>query len=82
MIILSQYGYDLSWSDFENYEYVETGSGLYIRVHEINEMYELRVGGAGPDSDPMYIYLAIADDLETRIDIRDGGVTDFIGADY
>ena len=82
VIILSQYGYDLSWSDFENYEYIETGSGLYIRVYEINEMYELWIGGAGPDSNPMYIYLALADDLDTRIDIRDGGVTEFIGADH
>ena len=82
VIILSQYGYDLSWSDFENYDYIETGSGLYIRVYEINEMYELWIGGAGPDSDPMYIYLALADDLDTRIDIRDGGVTEFIGADH
>ena len=78
VIILSQYGYDLSWSDFENYDYIETGSGLYIRIYEINEMYELWIGGGGPDSDPMYIYLALANDLDTRIDIRDGGVTEFI----
>ena len=82
VIILSQYGYDLSWSDFENYDYIETGSGLYIRVYEINEMYELWIGGGSPDSDPMYIYLALADDLDTRIDIRDGGVTEFIGTDH
>lgn len=82
VIILSQYGYDLSWSDFENYDYIETGSGLYIRVYVINEMYELWIGDGSPDSDPMYIYLALADDLDTRIDIRDGGVTEFIGADH
>ena len=78
IIILSQYGYDLHWSDFEDYSYMETGSGLYIRVYEINEMYELWIGGTDPDSDPMYIYLALADDLDTRIDIRDGGVTEFL----
>ena len=78
VIMLSQKGYELSWSDFEQFEYIETGSGLYIRVYEINEMYELWIGGGGPDSDPMYIYLALANDLDTRIDIRDGGVTDFI----
>jgi len=82
IIMLSQKGYDLTWSDFEQYRYTETGSGLYIRVYEINEMYELWIGGAGPDSDPMYIYLALADDLDTRIDIRDGGVTEFIGKDH
>ncbi len=82
VIILSQKGYDLTWSDFDDYAYIETGSGLYIRVYEINEMYELWIGGGGPDSAPMYIYLALADDLDTRIDIRDGGVTEFIGTDH
>ena len=78
VIILSQKGYDLTWADFENYDYIETGSGLYIRVYEINARFHLMIGGGGPDSDPMYIYLALANDLDTRIDIRDGGVTEFI----
>ena len=82
VIMLSQKGYDLTWSDFDQFKYIETGSGLYIRVYEINEMYELWIGGSWIDEDPMYIYLALADDLDTRIDIRDGGVTDFIGADH
>ena len=78
VIILSQKGYDLSWDDFEKYDYIETGSGLYIRVYEINSVFQLMIGGGSPDSDPMYIYLALADDLDTRIDIRDDGVTEFI----
>ena len=82
VIMLSQKGYDLTWSDFEQFEYTETGSGLYIRVYEINEMYELWIGGSWIDEDPIYIYLSLADDLDTRIDIRDGGVTEFIGADH
>ena len=82
VIMLSQKGYDLTWSDFDQFKYIETGSGLYIRVYEINEMYELWIGGSWIDEDPMYIYLALADDLDTRIDIRDGGVTDFIDADH
>jgi len=82
VIMLSQKGYDLTWSDFDQFKYIETGSGLYIRVYEINEMYELWIGGSWIDEDPMYIYLALADDLDTRIDIRDGGVTEFIGADH
>lgn len=78
VIILSQKGYDLSWADFEKYDYIEMGSGLYIRVYEINSVFQLMIGGGSPDSDPMYIYLALEDDLDTRIDIRDGGVTEFI----
>ncbi|MDD6038690.1 MAG: M56 family metallopeptidase [bacterium] len=80
VIMLSQKGYDLTWADFEQYDYVETGSGLYIRVYKINQQYELWIGGSGPDCAPMYIYLCLADDRDTRIDIRDGGVTEFLSA--
>jgi len=82
VIMLSQKGYDLTWSDFDQYKYIETGSGLYIRVYEINEMFELWIGGSWPDHEPMYIWLSLADDLDTRIDIRDGGVEEFITKDY
>ena len=78
VIILSQYGYDLSWSDFDDFDYIETGSGLYIRVYEINDLFQLMIGGGSPDSDPMYIYLKSNDSTDDRIDIRDGGVTEFI----
>lgn len=78
VIALSQKGYSLTWSDFEKYEYEETGSGLYIRLYEIDGQFRLAIGGGGPDSEPMYIYLALGDDLDTRIDIRDGGVKEFI----
>ncbi len=82
VISLSKKGYDLSWDDFEEYSYYETGSGLYIRVYEIDELFELWIGGGGPDSAPMYIYLALAGDTGTRIDIRDGGVEEFIVKDH
>lgn len=78
VIILSQYGYDLSWDDFANYDYIETGFGLYIRVYEINELFELRIGGAGPNREPRYINLISEDGSGAQIDIRDGGVTEFI----
>ena len=82
VIMLSQKGYDLTWSDFEQFEYIETGFGLYIRVYEINELFQLRIGGnhpiGYPDKDPMYIYLTLANDTDKKIDIRDGGVTEFI----
>lgn len=80
VIILSQKGRELTWFDFEQYRYIETGSGLYIRVYEINERFRLIIGGAGPQSEPMYIYLALNEDNGPRIDIRDGGVTEFISA--
>lgn len=81
VIILSQKGHELTWEDFEPYDYIETGSGLYIRIYEINELFELWIGGAGPNREPMYIYLKLADGSDTKMDIRDGGVTEFI-SDY
>ena len=83
VIALSQKGYDLGWSDFEKYKYYETGSGLYIRVYPINEMFEVMIGGSAmPDQDdtPMYVYLVprLISDVNQQIDIRDGGVEEFI----
>ena len=84
VIMLSQKGHDLTWSDFDQFEYIETGFGLYIRVYEINELFQLWIGGnhpiGYPDKDPMYIYLTLANDTDKKIDIRDGGVTEFISA--
>jgi len=78
VIILSQKGYDLSWEDFSEYDYVETGSGLYIRSYRINDLFSITIGGTTPDEDPWYIYLNVKDGTDERIDIRDGGVTEFI----
>lgn len=81
IIILSQKGNELNWSDFEEFEYIETGFGLYIRRYEINDLFHFSIGGAGPNSEPMYMYLGVnGDDPEARIDIREGGVTEFIEA--
>ena len=79
VIILSQKGYDLNWSDFDQYEYIETGFGLYIRRYEINDLFHFSIGGAGPNSKPMYMHLGVnGEDPDAYIDIRDGGVTEFI----
>lgn len=78
VIVLSERNMGLTWEDFAPYKSMETGSGLYIRVYEIDETFELRIGGGSPMGTPMYIYLARKDDLDTRIDIRYGGVEEFI----
>lgn len=77
VIELSAKGYDLTWEDFYEFKSIETGSGLYIRVYEIDETFSVWIGGGAPIGTPMYIYLT-AHDLDTRIDIRDGGVQEFI----
>ncbi len=78
VIILSQKGYDLTWEDFSGFEYIETGSGLYIYSYKINDLFSLSIGGTSTEGQPMYIYLHAKDGTDDRIDIRDGGVTEFI----
>ena len=80
VIMLSQKGEALSWEDFEDYRYMETGSGLYIRVYEINDLFELWIGGGSTDEPPMYIHLKVNNEAEDKIDIRTENVTDFISA--
>lgn len=79
VVRLSQKGSALTWDDFAAYRYIETGSGLYIRVYEIDAAYSLWIGGGSMDDAPMYIYLRKTDsENERRIDIREGGVEKFI----
>lgn len=83
VVRLSEKGEELTWSDFEGYSYIETGSGLYIRVYEIDDMFSLSIGGGSPSGEekPYYILLSANagdPDGKTYLDIREGGVQDFI----
>ena len=79
VVMLSQKGDALSWSDFEQYQGREVGSGLYIMRYEIDELFDVLVGGV-PDETPMYIELRVHNEAEDHIDIRTGGVSAFIEA--
>ncbi len=74
---LSKKGEDLTWKDFEAYDYIETGSGLYIRIYDINDDYSLSIGGGSSLSSPMYIYLTYKKTAYQRIDIRYNDVESF-----
>ncbi len=79
VISLSKKGKELSWSDFEGFAYVETGSGLYIRSYSIDERFSLTIGGSGTDTVPMYIYLCAPNGSAGEfIDIRQDDVESFI----
>ena len=78
VIILSEKGNELSWEDFEEYDSIDIGSGLYIRHYDIDENYHLLIGGSSIDEKPMYIRLVKTDDLDNYIDIRTGNIDDFI----
>ncbi|MEE1012380.1 MAG: M56 family metallopeptidase, partial [Acutalibacteraceae bacterium] len=80
VITLSKKSYNLKWDDFEEFNYFETGSGLYIRAYNINEMFTLYIGGTDPEKDPWYFFLEANDASEAKIDIRDGNVEEFISA--
>ena len=70
-------GEELTWSDFQMYNAIETGSGLYILVYEIDETFDLMIGGV-PNSSPMYIRLVTKDNRANYIDIRTEDVEKFI----
>ncbi len=80
VVSLSEKGNKLSWKDFEEYDYIETGSGLYIRLYEIDERFSLTIGGLNNDTEPMYIYLNAPDNGNEShlIDIRSDNVEEFI----
>ena len=70
-------GEEITWSDFEMYNGRDIGSGLYIMNYEIDETFDLMVGGI-PDSEPMYIRLVTKADRDNYIDIRTEDVEAFI----
>ena len=71
-------GEELTWSDFQMYNAIETGSGLYILVYEIDETFDLMIGGSSPVSSPMYIRLVAKANRDDYIDIRTEDVEKFI----
>ena len=79
VVMLSQKGDALTWADFEQYQGREIGSGLSIMQYEIDERFEVLVGGV-PDKKPMYIYLRVNNEAEDGIDIRTEDVSAFIKA--
>ena len=79
VIELSAKGNELTWSDFAQYESIETGSGLYILVYDIDDTFQLIIGGSGnTEETPMYIRLALKENWDTFIDIRTENVQEFI----
>ena len=79
VVLLSQKGDALTWSDFERYQGREIGSGLYIMRYEIDDLFDVLVGGYS-DETPWYIYLCVNSESEDRIDIRTEDVSTFIEA--
>ena len=78
VVELSAKGEILTWSDFEQYESIETGSGLYILVYEIDETFDLWIGGTSTEESPFYIRLLTKSNIDNYIDIRTEDVNKFI----
>lgn len=79
VITLSAKGTALTWEDFAEFNYIETGSGLYIRVYEIDETFELWIGGGSPTpiGNPMYIRLKCKD-CDVYADVTKDDVAAFV----
>ncbi len=77
VLVLSQKGDTLSWSDFAPFIGRDIGSGLYIMAYEIDETFRVFVGGV-PTVEPYYIRLKAKGDGDAFIDIRYDDVETFI----
>jgi hypothetical protein len=78
IIELSEKGNELSWEDFEKYNGIDIGSGLYIRRYDVDENYYLLIGGGSKDIEPMYIHLVKTNNSDDYIDIRTDDIDSFI----
>lgn len=72
VVMLSQKGDALTWSDFERYQGRDIGFGLYIMRYEIDEIFDVLVGGV-PNETPMYIRLR-NQAINAWVDLREDGV--------
>lgn len=83
---LAEKGEDLTWSDFEDYEYTDVGSkwGIYVYQFPIDKDYTLAVGGMSLDEKPTSVQLYYNIDggvsVAEYIDIRTESVYDFINS--
>ena len=68
----------LSWDDFKGYRGKEIGSGLYILQYDIEDKYTLLIGGV-PEDEPGYMIFSLIG-AKDGIDIREGGLEDYIAA--
>ena len=76
---LADKGEELTWNDFERYNSTDVGSGLYILHFELDDAFDLFVGGVPvPDGKPMYVKLALDADSDKYIDIRTDDINAFI----
>lgn len=83
---LAEKGENLSWSDFEQYDHKDVGSGMYVYSYDIDKNFCLFIGGPNPQDDPLYIRLIhkgengeLVDNGE-YIDIRTESIDDFINS--
>lgn len=79
VVELSAKGEELTWNDFEQYESTDVGSGLYILVYNIDENFELRIGGY-PEDSPMYMRLVAKQNTDNFVEIRTEDVKAFVQA--
>ena len=78
IIEISKKGENVDWADFEEFEYKDIGSGLFVYKYDINDEYHLLMGGAQSNK-PLYVYLVHK--TKNQIDIRHENVEEFLAAE-
>lgn len=73
--LVEEKGKELTWSDLEQFEGTDIGSGLYILKYTIDEVWSLVIGGV-PTEKPMYVNLTCC--IDGRVfSISDNGSEGF-----
>ena len=78
---LAEKGEALTWGDLEDFAYTETGSGLYIRIFEVEGGYTLAVGGGLPNAEDLPMYAHFSAGEAAYIDLRTGDLEAFLAGE-
>ena len=73
LLKIAEKGTEIAWEDFDGYTYEDIGSGLYIYVYDIDDTFELHVGGFRTFK-PSYIRLALKEDNADFVDVQNSSI--------
>jgi len=77
VVTLSAKGDALTWEDFSAYACTDVGSGLYLCVYEIDEVFYLMIGDGKTSGTPMFIRLCVRGS-DAYADVTQDDVVSFI----
>ena len=78
---LAEKGAALTWGDLEGFACTETGSGVYIRIFDVEGGYTLSAGGGSPNAEELLMYVYFSAGKGPYIDLRSGDLEAFLAGE-